>query len=81
MGWEDPLATHSSILAWDFSWKEETGGLTVHESQRVRHNLVTEHVHSHPLPIWGKEQYSRGKDVLVAHPPGMEDSVLIPGTL
>ena len=30
LGWEDPLkeeiATHSSILAWEISWKEEPGG-------------------------------------------------------
>ena len=31
LGWEDPLeeemATHSSILAWEIPWTEETGGL------------------------------------------------------
>ena len=31
LGWEDPLeeemTTHSSILAWEISWTEETGGL------------------------------------------------------
>ena len=31
LGWEDPLeeemATHSSILAWGISWREEPGGL------------------------------------------------------
>ena len=31
LGWEDPLeeemATHSSILAWEISWTEETGRL------------------------------------------------------
>ena len=30
-GWKDPLekemATHSSILAWEISWREESGGL------------------------------------------------------
>ena len=30
LGWEDPLeeetATHSSILAWEISWTEESGG-------------------------------------------------------
>ena len=35
LGWEDSLekemATHSSILAWEILWKEETGGIhTVH---------------------------------------------------
>ena len=31
LGWEDPLekemATHSSILAWEIPWTEETGRL------------------------------------------------------
>ena len=31
LGWADPLekemATHSSILAWEFPWTEEPGGL------------------------------------------------------
>ena len=37
LGWEDPLekkmATHSSILAWEIPWTEETGGLQPMESQ------------------------------------------------
>ena len=45
LGWEDPLekemATHSSILAWEIPWIEESGGLQSMGSQRVRHNLVT----------------------------------------
>ena len=44
-GWEELLekemATHSSILAWEVLWKEESGGLQSIGSQRVRHNLVT----------------------------------------
>ena len=31
LGWEDPLkeelTTHSSILAWEILWTEESGGL------------------------------------------------------
>ena len=31
LGWEDPLekemAIHSSVLAWEISWTEESGGL------------------------------------------------------
>ena len=31
LGWEDPLeeetATHSSVLAWETPWTEESGGL------------------------------------------------------
>ena len=42
LGGEDPLeedtATHSSILAWEISWTEETGGLQSMESQRVGHD-------------------------------------------
>ena len=39
---EDPLekemATHSSILAWEIPWIEESGGLQSMGSQRVGHN-------------------------------------------
>ena len=42
MGWEDPLeeemATYSSILAWEMSWTEETGGLQSEGLQRVGHD-------------------------------------------
>jgi len=45
LGWEDPLekeiATHSSILAWEIPWTEETGGLQSMELQRIRHDLAT----------------------------------------
>ena len=39
LGWEDPLekemATHSSALAWEIPWTEESGGLQSMGSQRV----------------------------------------------
>ena len=42
--WEDPLekemATHSSILAWEILWTEESGGLPSKGLQRVRHDSV-----------------------------------------
>ena len=45
LGQEDPLekemAAHSSILAWEILWTEETGGLQSTGSQRVRYNLAT----------------------------------------
>ena len=45
LGWEDALekemATHSSILAWEFSWTEEPGGLQSMGSQRVGHDWAT----------------------------------------
>ena len=42
LGWEDPLeeemATHSSIIAWEIPWAEESGGLQSMGSQRVGHD-------------------------------------------
>ena len=35
------MATHSSILAWEIPWTEESGGLQSTGSKRVGHNLVT----------------------------------------
>ena len=46
LGREDPLekemATHSSILAWRIPWTEKSGRLQAMDSQRVRHNWVTD---------------------------------------
>ena len=51
LGWEDLLeeemTIHSSILAWKILWTEETDRLKSVESQRARHNKVTEHVCTH----------------------------------
>ena len=51
LGWEVPLekemTTHSSILAWKFSWTEEPGGLQSTGLQRVEHDQATP-------PLWGK---------------------------
>ena len=45
LGWENPveeeMAAHSSILACEIPWTEESGGLQPMGSQRVRHNLMT----------------------------------------
>ena len=35
------MTTHSSILAWEIQWTEESGGLQPMESPRVGHGLVT----------------------------------------
>ena len=47
LGREDPMeeemATHFSILAQGTPWTEEPGELQSIESQRVRHDLMTEH--------------------------------------
>ena len=42
---EQATATHSSILAWRIPWTEKAGGLWSMGSQRVRHDLATEHTH------------------------------------
>ena len=46
LGWEDSLkkgmATQSSILAWEFPWTEEAGGLQSMGSQRVGYNRANE---------------------------------------
>ena len=45
LGREDPLekemATHSSILAWEIPWTEESGGLQSMGLQRVGHDWAT----------------------------------------
>ena len=45
LGREDPLekgmAIHSSILVWEFPWKEELGELESMDSQRVGHDCAT----------------------------------------
>ena len=35
------MPTHSSTLAWEIPWTEETGGLLSMGSQRVGHDLET----------------------------------------
>ena len=46
VGWEvlleEETATHSSILAWEISWTEESGGLQSMGSQRVGHLIAIE---------------------------------------
>ena len=42
---EKEMTTHCSILTWEIPWTEESGGLQSVGSQRVRHDLATEHVH------------------------------------
>ena len=51
LGWEDPLekemASHSSVLAWEIPWTEESGGLQSVGSQRVEHDWAHERTHTH----------------------------------
>ena len=46
---EEEMAPHSSFLVWRIPWTEEPGGLQSMESQRVRHDLATEHTLSSPF--------------------------------
>ena len=50
---EDPLenemATHSSVLVWEIPWTEEPGGLESVGSERVTHDLATEHTHAQDM--------------------------------
>ena len=41
LGWEDPLATHSIILAWRIPWTEEPGRLWSIGLQRIRQDWAT----------------------------------------
>ena len=41
------MATPSSSLVGEISWTEEPGGPQFMGLQRVKHNLVTEHAHTH----------------------------------
>ena len=60
LGQEDPLekemATHSRILAWKIPWTEEPGSLQSMGSQRVGHDLATEHA------LKGQRLRTQGKD-------------------
>ena len=66
LGQEDPLekemASHSSILAWEISWKEESGvtkelGMIAAKQQQLQEKKKVHHV-----PSWNKQNiasYSR----------------------
>ena len=44
---EEEMTNHSSILAWEIPWTEELGRLQSTGSQRVGHDLATEHTHKY----------------------------------
>ena len=60
---EDPLEkemeTHSSILAWEISWTEESGGLQSMASQRVRRDLA---IHNNKHESWPEGSISLTRD-------------------
>ena len=56
---EEGMATHSSILAWRIPWAEEPSGLQSLGSQRVEHDWVTKHTHTHThIPGCGENSVS-----------------------
>ena len=52
---EEEMATHSSILGWEFPWTEEPGGLQSMVSQRIGHNWVHTHTHTHTHTQFSRE--------------------------
>ena len=79
LGWEDPLekgiATHSSILAWNISWREEPGGLQFIRLQRVRQDRTT---NTFNFSINYKDFL--GRSVVKNLPANAGDADLIPGS-
>ena len=59
---EKEMATHSSILAREILGTEEPGGLQSTESQRVRHNLVTDLACTQGTKIFYAMWHSRKKE-------------------
>ena len=55
LGWEDPLekemATHSSILAWEIPWAEESGGLQSIGSDTTEHASMIKIAHGLQSPF------------------------------
>ena len=55
LGQKDPLekemATHCSILAWQFPWTEEPGRLQSMGSQRIRHDWATKQQYTYTLNV------------------------------
>ena len=74
---EDEAATHSSILAWTIPWTEEPGKLQSigllqsMGSQRVRHDLATEHACTEHLQMqrspFNTRNHPRGREVRSSH--------------
>ena len=61
------MATHSSILAWKILWTDEPGRLQSMGSQRVGHNWVTEHTHTH-LYLCSHYHYQNIEHLRDCHP-------------
>ena len=53
------MATHSSILAWEIPWTEESGELQSIGSQEIGHDWVSVHAHTYQ----GEEEGNQDKNV------------------
>ena len=53
------MATHSSILAWEIPWTEESGELQSIGSQEIGHDWVSVHTHTYQ----GEEEGNQDKNV------------------
>ena len=49
LGWEDPLATYSSLLAWEIHGQRSLVGYSPWGHKRVRRDLVTKQHVTNPL--------------------------------
>ena len=64
------MAIHSSTLAWEIPWTEESGGLQFMGSQSVRHDLVPNNNNNITLlneMSWTLSFYSRKTKPLRTH--------------
>ena len=63
------MATHSNMLAWRILWTEEPGGLQSMESQRVRHDWMTNthtHTHTHTQHFYNRKKlYMHNANVII----------------
>ena len=70
------MATHSSVLAWEIPWTEESDGLQSMGSKRVRHGWVTDtypfvKVHGH-CQSSSRKQSQLAREEYPASPPGSQ---------
>ena len=71
LGREDPLekerATHSSILAWEIPWTEETGGLQSKGSQKSQTLLSDQTTSGEQRILWVLSKDSHALSLVRAH--------------
>ena len=63
------MAAHASILAWEIPWTEESGRLQSMASQRVRHDLATQHRQPSGVENLGRFGSSCPRPLVPLNPP------------